>query len=385
LIQGDLTGYGGNFAPVDRSRNVYGIFGEVSAPVIKDVELNGALRFDDFGDAGSKVTPKVSARWNVAPGVLARASYGKGFRAPSLLDLNAPQTTGVTPAGVSDPLRCPVTDSTLDCFTQFPVTNGGSTSLKAEESTNITAGLIFEPTRNSSIGVEYFNIKLENTISNGFDAFTILGDLSKYGNLVRRGPVQPTFPTLPGPIVNIDQINLNSGETKLSGIDLDMRWRGEATAYGRFSASFSGTYFDRFESQNPDGSFSSEIDVVGAAGGVITRWRSYTTVGWQAGKWNLTFAQNYQPGYNDLPGTFEDTSDPAFKPRRVGKYVTYDAQAAWQFNRAMLLTLGVRNLTDQEPPYSNAGGQTSFQSGYDPTYGDPRGRFFYGRVNYKFF
>jgi iron complex outermembrane receptor protein len=108
-------------------------------------------------------------------------------------------------------------------------------------------------------------------------------------------------------------------------------------------------------------------------------------VGWQAGPVNVSFAQRYQPGYNDLPGTFEDPSDPAFKPRRVAAYITYDAQAAWQYNKALLLTLGVRNLTDIDPPYSNAGGQTAFQSGYDPTYGDPRGRFVYGRVNYKFF
>jgi iron complex outermembrane receptor protein len=42
-------------------------------------------------------------------------------------------------------------------------------------------------------------------------------------------------------------------------------------------------------------------------------------------------------------------------------------------------------LTRGDPPYSNAGGQTSFQSGYDPTYGDPRGRFLYARATYKFF
>lgn len=386
LIQGDLTGFGGNFAAVDRSRNVYGIFGEVSAPVVKNVEITGAVRFDDFGDAGSKVTPKVSARWTIAPGLLARASYGQGFRAPSLLDLFAPQTTGVSPAGLNDPVRCPVTESLLDCATQFPVTNGGSKALKAEESTNITAGLIFEPTRNSSIGVEYFNIDIDNRIRNGYDAADVLNNLTKFGSLVRRGPAQAAFPGLPGPIVDINQINLNAGKLKLSGFDLDARWRGEATPYGRFSLGLSGTYYAKYDEQLPDGSFRTRIDTPDqSTGGVNTRWKHYATVGWQAGSWNVTLAQKYQPGYNDLPGTFEDPSDPTFKPRRVAAYVTYDAQAAWQFNRALLLTLGVRNLTDVDPPYSNAGGQTAFQSGYDPTYGDPRGRFVYGRVNYKFF
>ena len=40
------------------------------------------------------------------------------------------------------------------------------------------------------------------------------------------------------------------------------------------------------------------------------------------------------------------------------------------------IALGVRNITDNDPQYTNAGGQNYFQSGYDPGYVDPRGRFF---------
>jgi iron complex outermembrane receptor protein len=49
------------------------------------------------------------------------------------------------------------------------------------------------------------------------------------------------------------------------------------------------------------------------------------------------------------------------------------------------LRAGVRNLFDRDPPYSNAGGQTSFQTGYDPVYADPRGRFFYAGLTYRFY
>jgi len=51
----------------------------------------------------------------------------------------------------------------------------------------------------------------------------------------------------------------------------------------------------------------------------------------------------------------------------------------------LTVTVGVRNLFDEDPPYTNSGGQVYFQGGYDPGYADPRGRFVYGRVNYKFF
>ena len=60
-------------------------------------------------------------------------------------------------------------------------------------------------------------------------------------------------------------------------------------------------------------------------------------------------------------------------------------RAEYNGYRNLTLTLGVRNLFDKDPPYTNAGGQTSFQGGYDPVYADPRGRFMYARANPKFF
>ena len=44
----------------------------------------------------------------------------------------------------------------------------------------------------------------------------------------------------------------------------------------------------------------------------------------------------------------------------------------------------MRNIFDRDPPYTNAGGQTSFQAGYEPLYADPRGRFVYVTANYAF-
>ncbi len=190
LQQGDLTGFGGNFFPVDRDRNVYALFAEVAAPVLRSLELNAALRYDDYEGVGSSTNPKVGIRYQPINQVLLRASAGKGFRAPSLLDLYAPQTTGVTPPGLNDPIRCPITGSGLDCVTQFPITNGGNTALQPEESRNVTVGIVLEPTNNVSLAVDYFNIKLEEVISQGIPAATILSDLGRYGSLVTRGAPQ---------------------------------------------------------------------------------------------------------------------------------------------------------------------------------------------------
>ena len=119
----------------------------------------------------------------------------------------------------------------------------------------------------------------------------------------------------------------------------------------------------------------------------MPRWKHYLSLNWTRGPWGLTLAQNYQKGYHDIPGTNEDTdpaTNPGFQPRRVGACQTYDAQLSYSGFDKLRLTLGVRNLFDRDPPYTNSGGQISFQSGYDPQYADPRGRFVYLRASYAF-
>jgi len=385
ILIGDLSGYGGNFFPVDRSRSVKAFFGEINIPVITGLELNAAARYDDYENVGSKTTPKVGLRWQPVRQLLMRASYGKGFRAPSLLDLYAPQTTGVTPPGLSDPLRCPTTGNGNDCNTQFTNLNGGNPQLKPEESTNRTVGIVFEPTNNVSLGVEYFRITLEDTIVNGIPAATILGNLDRFGFLVTRGPVQPGFPGIPGPIIQIAQTNLNVGLTKVAGYDIDARWRIPSGDLGNFTVALNGTYFDKYDTQNLDGSFTGNVDQVNVnTGGIVPRWKHYLSLAWSRSVWSASLAQNYQGDYYDLPGTFEDTTVAGWGPRKVGRYVTYDAQATYKGVKNLELTFGIRNLLDEDPPYTNAGGQVYFQGGYDPGYADPRGRFFYGRVTYRF-
>ncbi len=386
LQQGDLTGFGGNFFPVDRDRNVYALFAEVAAPVLRSLELNAAVRYDDYEGVGSSVNPKVGIRYQPVTQVLLRASAGTGFRAPSLLDLYAPQTTGVTPPGLNDPIRCPITGSGLDCVTQFPITNGGATGLVPEESRNVTVGIVLEPTNNISLAVDYFNIKLEDVIRQGIPAATILSDLTRYGSLVTRGAPQVVGGvTIPGPIIDIQQTSINLGRAYLAGIDVDLRAATPVGTYGQLGFSLNGTYFTKYDTENPDGSFTSVLDTANNnTGGVVVRWRHYAAATWTYGPLALTFAQQFQKKYDDLPGSFEDPTDPAFIPRKVGAYEIYHLQGVYNGFKNLTLTLGARNIFDKDPPYTNAGGQTSFQAGYDPLYADPRGRFFYGRVTYKF-
>ena len=48
----------------------------------------------------------------------------------------------------------------------------------------------------------------------------------------------------------------------------------------------------------------------------------------------------------------------------------------------LTLTAGIKNLLDEQPPFSNQG--TMFQKGYDPRFSDPVGRAVYLRASYSF-
>jgi len=390
IQSGDISGYGGNFLPVDKTRNVGAMFFEANIPIVRTLEATAAVRYDDYQGVGNKTTPKVSARWQPAKQFLLRGSYGTGFRAPSLTELYTPQTTGVSAPGLNDPLRCATTNNSNDCQTQFTLLNGGNPNLKPEESTNKTLGVVFEPTDRVSLAVDAFAVDVKNTIIFGVQPSAILADLGKYGNLVTRGPVDPAFPALPGPITQIVATNLNLGETRIGGIDVDVKGRLPVKEWGTFTAGLTGTLITKYKIQNTDGTFSSIKGMVSpianGAGGVIPVWRHYAYVDFRTANWDHTLSQNYQSSYTDILGTFQDPTDPTCQcaNRTVKYYATYNLQTAYTGFKSWRLAAGIRNLLDTKPPYTNAGGQNYFQAGYDPGYVDPRGRFLYTTVTYRF-
>ncbi len=393
LRNGEVNGYPANFTPIDASRNASAVFAEFNIPLLASLDAQVAGRYDHYQVTGGKATPKVALRWKPLDELMFRASYGKGFRAPSLSELYQPQLTAPSNS-LNDPARCNRTDdngavnvNVLDCAAQFPVLVGGNTRLKPEQSTNYTLGFVVEPVSGISLGVDAFKVKLEDTIISGIDPSIILADPAQFGFLVTRGPPDPNTPGLPGHITQIQQTTVNFGETRVEGLDVDLHFVIPTPLAGTLTAGLNGTYFSKYEVQNLDGSFRSvngkRTLITNGSGGAIPRWHHYLWTNWNAGSWEAGVAQNFQSGYEDLPGNFEDTSAPTFKPRRVASYVTHNVHGAYSGIAHLKLELGIRNVLDRDPPYTNAGGQDFFQAGYDPGYADPLGRFFYGSVTYS--
>jgi len=379
LENGSISGYGGALKSTGaKDRNQWATFAEINVPIVKTLEGDVAIRYDHYSDFGGTTNPKFSLRWQPSRTVLMRASYGTGFLAPSLYQLFAPTFIGVTQQ-TSDPVRCPVTGEVgVDCQAQFGAAFGGNAHLKPEESEQTSIGIVLEPIPGATFSVDWFKINLSETIVPGISPAAILADPAQFGNLVTRAPPDANNPDLPGRITQIDQTFINLGAIRLQGLDLEGHYRAPAQSWGRLTFNLSGTYYLKYDVQNPDGSYRGIVGTAfqTATTGVIPRWKHYASLIWDLGPWSAMLANTYQTSYTD------QNPDLDGNPRTVGSLSLWDLQGSYTGFRNWRLALGVKNLFDRNPPASNQ--LTSFISGFDPTYYDPRGRFVYASVTYKF-
>jgi iron complex outermembrane receptor protein len=357
------------------SRSVYAVFAEVNAPLTKTLELNAAGRYDKYTDVGSSFTPKVSLRYQPVHEVLLRASFNKGFRAPTLFDLFGPQSITNTSDNYDDPRLCPGgvevpnANPNIVCGQQQFIRQGGNPSLGPEHSRNYTLGVVFEPTSNLTMSVDYWNIKVKDLIQPLAEQI-IFGDFAKYQNLFVYNAAGDTL------LYVIDNTN-NLGELRTKGIDLSLLYRAPRTPLGTLTITGDGTYVNDYKYQNEFG--GAFVQGAGRYTGAkpIFRWRHNVMVSLNTGDWSFNLANQYTSHYQD-----QNTSvEPEFF-NNVKHYSTWSLSTSYTGNKQVELTVGIKNLLDEAPPFTNQ--ITNFQLGYDPRYTDPLGRTIYTRLVYRF-
>lgn len=360
-------------------RTIKALYSEFNIPITKQLELTAAARYDDYSDFGSTTNPKIGFRFQPNQQLLIRGSASTGFRAPSLYDLNsAPAYTNTTIQ--NDPVNCPGgviqpgKTSATNCDAQFQALTGGNLNLKPEESKNVTLGLIFEPTKDLSMGLDWWSIKLTNQIST-VPSSTIFSDGTTFAGFFYRnanGNLSTDGGDCPGPLCGyVDLRTQNLGNLNTNGVDLSAKYRMRLGTSGSVSFGLQSTYVAKYEYQDyKNGPWNQNVGVfVGT--GPIFKWTHNLSANWTNGEYSAGLTGHFKSGYVD--------QDPAFE---VGAYATYDAFVSWSPVKALSVTFGIRNLFDKEPPLSYQ--EETFQAGYDPRFTDPTGRAYYLRGTYTF-
>jgi iron complex outermembrane receptor protein len=239
-------------------------------------------------------------------------------------------------------------------------TFGGNPALQPQRSNQVSAGLVFDRAKEWYASVDVWAVRVKDTIGS-LEFQQVVNDIAAFeGKNVIRGPVDPAFPDLPGPIVRILTINENLGDQRVSGADVALHARPRETPLGRFSASLDGTYVFQARQELVVG---QPVELMGR---VVPRWNHLLTLNLDRGAWTTTLSQRYRRGYTDQNPLPDGTT------RRVASYIVWDGQVAVDVARTAKLWLGVRNLLDTPPPFTNS--TFNFQTGYDPGYADPQGR-----------
>ena len=356
------------------SRTISAIFSELSVPVVKNLELSLAARYDHYNDVGGSFNPKVGVRWQPTSEVLFRSSYNTGFRAPTLYDLHGPQTKTFTANKYDDPRLCPGgvaapgANGNVACGAQQYIRSGGNPDVGPEKSKTFSAGIVIEPVKSLTVSLDYFQIKLRDKIGTVAEQ-TLFDNYDKYKDnfIYSNGGTRLDYV-----VATLD----NLGEMHTSGIDLGLNWKLPRSQYGNFTFNFDGTWVRKYEYQNErGGEFVQNVGVYGDNAPVF-RWRHNASLQWNLDKWNATLSNKYMSGYRDQ--NYVDTQ----YEQSVKAYSVWSLSGAYSGFKNTELTVGVKNLLNEDPPFSNQIG--TFQSGYDPRFADPLGRTFYVRATYKF-
>ncbi|QHH97904.1 TonB-dependent receptor [Acinetobacter dispersus] len=364
-------------------RDISSAFTEFHIPLHKTLEAQIAARYDNYSDVGSTVNPKIALRWEPIKQLMLRTSYSTGFRAPTLYEINKSNSRTLAPVS-DDPVLCPngVPNAQLggvkarDCGQQFDRMQGGNKSLEPEKSTSITAGFVLEPVKNLVFSLDYYNVEIRNQIS-ALDSAAIFADPNKYQDkFVRKtdGSIDYVITTMQ-----------NMGNIKTEGIDLGLNYLTPVTSTGRFGFGIDGTYITKYDYQTEkDGEWFSNLGAYKdnspiSNGGPTIRWKHVANLNWYYENWSLNFQQQFTSGYKDQNS---DNLADGYKNHRVSDYTVYNVSGTYKGFKNLDLTLGIKNLFDEDPTVSNT--VTNFQYGYDPRFSDPTGRTYFARGTYKF-
>ncbi|AZP11117.1 TonB-dependent receptor plug domain-containing protein [Undibacterium parvum] len=350
---------------VSESRDVKALFAEFDIPLIKNLNAQVAVRYDSYGGTiGSSTNPKVALRYQPTKQLLLRASYGTGFRAPTMKDLDPSAVATSTGGLYIDTIGCATYGE--GCFSdQIPTTEAGNPNLKPEKSKQFSLGFMWEPIESFSGGMDFWSVKKTDVIK--FAPETLIDTDPNY---VEKSITRDSF----GAISNWALTAQNQGSESKSGLDINMSYRLKIADLGKFTTRLTGTLMTESEQQ-----FAANSKVINNLGKwgfeyVTPKWRHRLSLDWDIGNWSATLGNTFQSSYED------QQLDPKGNRPTVDAYSLWDMQAGYYGFKNIKLSAGVQNLLNTKPPFSN---QTlTYFAGYDSTYVDPRGRAFYARMTY---
>jgi outer membrane receptor protein involved in Fe transport len=376
-----------NSSPTSDSRgdrNVTSFMGELALPILDNLDVQVALRYEDFSDVGDTTVGKVAFGWRPIDSLLVRGSWSEAFRAPNLITVN--EDLVVRSKTRVDTVCTYVEDTTgenLDCSNSTQRRAQGSSNLVPEESTNTSVGLVWDATDNLTFTIDYWEIEKDNTIGlfgevnhTSLDLLYLLREgigncASAVGNpaVIHDDPdddvvdlylASGVCPQGDALAVNDSYDNLDTRTMK--GHDIGIYYDLE-TDIGDFNFKWNASFYDEY-TQIPGGLAKELLDAVNS-GELDAKYgvngfndligmdgrqdeKHAASVRWSKNEWGGGLSMNYLSDFYDSSQI--NTEGVAWV---IDSMTTYNAYADFDFDMFEAdsrVRLGVRNLTDERAP-----------------------------------
>jgi iron complex outermembrane receptor protein len=407
----------GKTPAVKGSYDVSEAYLEARLPLLKEkpfaelLAIEGGFRASDYSVTGSANSWRGGLEWAPVRDIRFRGMYAVSVRAPNVGELFTPQAPAISVppdpclaenvGGGPDPARRLANCTTLLApFGLDPLTyelnpnfvgfafggiGGGNPNLQEEEATSITYGFVFNPRflPDLTVSVDFYDIEIDDVIVSPTPPSLADGCVDNFTSIDNElcGLVtRDTDPTSLGfgaiKSVNITTRNLARLET--SGIDFQASysWR---IGPGALSTRLIANYIDSYKQKQLDSAVLTD-ELVG--GPRLPEIRGGIQLGYATEALSLNYQIRYIDGVRFAAVEAlrpVETTD----PYKVGSETISDINASYRFdtgNFDWLLTLGVDNVFEAEPP---PGSRTGRFTGGSPYY-DPIGRFYYAGVKVGF-
>lgn len=390
---------------------------ELAAPLTRQLELDAAARVDHYDTYGSSVTPKLGAKFKPMKELILRGTYAGGFRAPNPVEIG----TSGSSAGYLPPLVDTALCNLVKPGQPCDIGVGGTQlqlpgkELRPEKSKSFTVGLVFEPSPQINLSLDYYDIKISNQIvSVGLFGQYQIDNPAAYGTKLYRvnSPTTPNAaPTGPDDTILYGTYPfINLGSARTSGVDLDLRMRLDGGSWGRFTPQLQWTHMIRYTIDRGPGQV---YELAGTHGPSFVstntgtpRERAALSLNWARGPLDLTATVNYISGVRveDVSYSLPDcaaalsTIFPNGLPAggsplcKVPSFTTVNLNGSWQISEGLSVRASVANLFDRKAPIdafasgSTGGGVAAGGAHYNPSLHQEGavGRYLTVGVSYKF-
>jgi outer membrane receptor protein involved in Fe transport len=379
-VADEVTGSTG--AGTEGGYNVNSLFAEVFAPVYdngtQSVDMTLGLRWDDYSTFGTNTVYQVGLEAQVIEGLKLRATRGQVFRAPSITELYAGSRDSFPQ--YNDPCNEKTISKSPGCAavaeqtdTQVNARVGGNENLDPETGDTFTIGLVWTPELpygDMSLTLDYWETELDDMIDT-LGAQFILDDCYQNQNsescaLISRNPDYTI-----DYVIDIDQ---NVASLTARGVDTELRYAFD-TDFGRFETSL--LWVHQLENSRVAFEGADTEDYVGTMNSIYETYaedKMNYAVNWYWNDLTVSYLGEYISGI-EAEATYVDYT------QKIDHQLYHDLAASYNFSQTNTrVSFGITNLTNEEPPYIDAG----FNASTDPSVYRLFGRSYYLRLSQEF-